>query len=187
MYISSGRDESLLPTATAYPVLSTEEEQKQRNRKIGGTGCCIFIIVLFLLLFFLIPRRPYARFNGSVVYFNPYRVVQTYTVYNYNMYELKLSDFDMTSTASTAQGSFQSVNGTLYGDSSTFTVPRNSNKDMSLIYYWETNSAQMQAIRTQCNTPEGVTYTTTGTVNMKTQITNFRGVSMGPWEATYLC
>lgn len=178
--------QELLPTAVAYPV-SDEEVQRRSRRRFGGGCCCACTIIIFLLLFFLIPRRPYAHFNGSTVYFNPYRVVQSYTVYNNNMYTLTLSDFDMKTVASTAQGDFQSINGTLAGDSTTFSVPRHSSKDMSLIYYWQTSSTQMQAIATQCNTPEGVTYTTSGTVNMKTSITNFRGVDLGPWEAIYLC
>lgn len=170
--------------ATAY---DSEEEKNRQRKQIAASMCCGFGIVLFLLLFFLIPRRPFAHFNSSTVYFNPYRVVQSYTVYNYNMYSLSLSDFDMTLSAETAQGTFQSVNGTLLGDSDTFTVPRNSKKDMSLVYYWDSSSEQLQAVRSQCATSQGVVYTTSGTMNMATPVTNFHDVSVGPWETIFFC
>jgi LEA14-like dessication related protein len=174
------KSEQLLPS-------TVDHGEFQKKKYSAASGCCCFCVVLFLLLFFLIPRRPYAKFVSSTVYFSPYHVVQTYNVYNRNMYSLTLSDFDMTVTAYTSSGNFQSANGTLQGDSNSFTVPKNSNKEMNLIYYWNTSTSQQQAIRQQCKTTTGVTYTTRGTMNMKTSVTNFHNVQLGPWSTIYFC
>lgn len=173
------KQETLLP--------SNEQDLKRRNRCYGGSICFACCLTFILLLVFLVPRAPYAQYEGTVVYFSPYRVIQTYKVYNRNIYSLSLSDFEMVVTTTTSSGTFQSANGTLEGGSNTFTVPKNSNKEMSLIYYWNTTSAQNQAIRTQCRTAGGVTYETTGTMNMKTSVTNFHDVDLGPWDTTYYC
>lgn len=166
---------------------SLPPEKRARCCYFGGCGCCIFGLVTFLLLFFLIPRVPRAAYVSTVTTFNPYTVTQTYKVYNRNMYSLTLSDWDMIVQTSTSLGTFTSGNGQLDDDDNSLVVPANSNKEMSLVYLWNVTAQQQQSINQQCFTSSGVTYTTTGTVNMKMWFHNFDGIDLGPWTNTYLC
>lgn len=165
------------------------DEDKKRLYAGGGIACCVCFCVVFLLLFFFIPRAPYARYNSSTAYFVPqYTVYQSYTVYNRNMYSLSLYDFAMQLTTTTGSGAKLVGYGTLDNDGDTsFTVPRNSQKDLTLVYVFNSTSAERISANSQCFSSSGVSYTTTGSVGMKTWVTNFNNVNLGPWTITYFC
>lgn len=159
-----------------------------RRYCIAGCTCCgLFSLTAFLLLFFLIPRAPRCNYESTVVTFNPYVVTQTYKIYNQNQYSLTLSDWNMLVETSTAIGTFQSGSGSLTDDDNSFSVAKNSNSEFSLVYHYNITAQQQQAINQQCKTAQGVTYTTSGSVNMKTWAHNFDDISLGPWTTTYYC
>ena len=162
-------------------------ENKKRYCCYGCSCCCIFMVVVFLLLFFFIPRVPYAKYESTVVTFNPYTVTQTYKVYNRNMYSLKLSNWDMSVSTSTTLGTFTSGNGQLEDDDNSLVVPANSQKEMSLVYLYNVTLQQQQSINQQCFSSSGVTYTTTGTVDMSMWFHSFNDIDLGPWTNTYFC
>lgn len=158
-----------------------------KKKQCCGAGCCAFSIITFLLLFFLIPRLPRVQYISSSASFNPYTVSQTYKVYNRNMYSLTWKNWDMTVSTSTNSGTFTSGNGQLDDDDDSFVVAAHSTKEFTLVYVYNITSAQQQSITTQCFSSAGVTYKTTGSVDMDMWYHDFTGLDLGPWTTTYYC
>eukprot|EP01038_Epipyxis_sp_PR26KG_P017316 gene17316-23903_t len=69
--------------------------------------------------------------------------------------------------------------------SNSITIPRNSQETINLIYNF--NSTYAAYANLECYSSTGVTYTTTGTVAMKTRITNFNNIQFGPWINIIKC
>jgi hypothetical protein len=162
--------------------------QEKKKRYCGFCSCCcLFGLVTFLLLFYFIPRVPYASYESTTTTFFPYTVTETYKVHNRNMYSLTLSNWDMTVTTTTNLGTFTSGNGVLDDDDNSLVVPANSNREMSLVYVYNITAVQQQSIIQQCNSASGVSYRTTGSVDMELWFHDFNSIDLGPWTSTYFC
>lgn len=158
----------------------------ERKRYIGCGSCCACCCAIFLILFFFIPRPPRAYFESTYVTFNPYTVTQTYSVRNSNMYSLTLSNFDM--KVSTDLDGYDLIGyGILKNDNGTAVVPALSKRDIQLYYIFNATSTQISNSYLECFSSDGVTYKTTGTVDMKTWSANFHSVDLGPYYSTYIC
>jgi hypothetical protein len=103
------------------------------------------------------------------------------------MYSLALSDWDMIVTTTTNLGTFTSGHGVLDGGDNSLLVPENSTTEMSLVYLYNITAAQQQSIIQQCNSTNGVSYRTAGSVNMKLWFHDFNSIDLGPWTSTYFC
>lgn len=143
------------------------EEVKAKPKK-SACGCglgCACCCALFLILFFLIPRRPWTSYESTVVTFNPYRVTQKYNVKNRNMYSLKLSDLDLKITTN-IDGQDDLVGyGQFLSEGNTYTIPKNSDEDIEIIYFYNATAQQVAAANQACFSSDGVKYKTTGTVS----------------------
>ena len=141
------------------------QDTTPRNR------CCCWCVVgflscitLFLLLFFFIPRPPRSKYESSVVTFNPYVVTQTYKITNNNMYSLEMSNLDLQVETLLTSGTSLVGYGTFAGDSSSITIPKNSDKEVSVVYTFDSTASENSEAKQACFSAHGVQYVTSGTV-----------------------
>ena len=156
----------LLEQGQPQPVYVFYEEAKANPKKsaCGCSAACACCCALFLILFFLIPRRPWTRYESTVVSFNPYTVIQKYNVKNRNMYSLKLSDLDLKITTN-IEGEDDLVGyGQFLSEGNSYTVPKNSDQDIEIIYLYNATAQQVASANQQCFSSSGVKYKTSGTV-----------------------
>lgn len=181
MYVSTGTNPNGKTTTDSNTAILLEQGQPQPvyvyyyeevKAKPKKSACCCSIMcalccAIFLILFFLIPRRPWTTYESTVVTFNPYRVVQKYNVKNRNMYSLKLSDLDLEITTN-IEGQADLVGyGQFLTEGNSYTIPKNSEEDIEIVYIYNATAQQVAAANQQCFSSDGVKYKTTGTVSTK--------------------
>lgn len=101
-----------------------------------------------------------------MVTFDPYVIVQTYTITNNNMYSLTMSDLDLDVTTTLTGGTELVGHGTFAGNSSSITIPKNSKKDVPVIYNFGSSPTENTLARQACFSALGVKYVTSGTVSI---------------------
>lgn len=152
-----------------------------------GSIVLLFVGAIGLMLALSVaPRAPYAVHQSTEVTFHPYTVVQTYRVYNPNMFELKLSDFEVSVATDISGDSCTSGTGLLDDPDGTMTVAGRSSKDFNLVYHYNITGSQQLAIYEECKS-QGLSYTTMGSVDMIFQMGTFLDVSFGPWSHRHHC
>jgi hypothetical protein len=137
--------------------------------------CGIISLIVFMLLFFLIPRQPRTDYQRTYVYFDPYIVIQKYKVTNDNMYSLKINNLKMKLKSGDLV-----AEGTFAKDQNSQTISKQSSEYMYISYDFSGYSqSEIHDANSACFSDDGVTYRTSGTMNMKTWVTNFKDVSFG--------
>jgi hypothetical protein len=85
------------------------------------------------------------------------------------MYSLTLSDLDLTVSTTISTGDTIVGTGSFLGNDSSIVIPKNSDKEISVFYVFDTTPAENNIARQQCQSPTGVKYVTSGTVSMISQ------------------
>jgi hypothetical protein len=82
------------------------------------------------------------------------------------MYSLTLSDLDLTVSTTISSGDTIVGTGSFLGNDSSIVIPKNSERDISVIYVFDTTAAENNLARQECQSPTGVKYVTSGTVRI---------------------
>eukprot|EP00602_Paraphysomonas_sp_CaronLab_P008349 CAMPEP_0185025702 /NCGR_PEP_ID=MMETSP1103-20130426/8874_1 /TAXON_ID=36769 /ORGANISM="Paraphysomonas bandaiensis, Strain Caron Lab Isolate" /LENGTH=101 /DNA_ID=CAMNT_0027558981 /DNA_START=337 /DNA_END=642 /DNA_ORIENTATION=- len=101
------------------------------------------------------------------------------------MYSLELSNLDLQVTTNgvnslVGYGRFVSNNNSV-------TIAKNSEEDVKIAYYFNATAREISEDNQACYSSEGLEYKTSGTMDMKTWVTDFNAVDLGPWTTTYYC
>ena len=79
------------------------------------------------------------------------------------MYSLTLSNLDLEVTTSFG-GDGVVGHGTFTGNSSSITIPKNSKKEVSVVYNFDTTTEETNLAKQACFSASGLKYVTSGTV-----------------------
>ena len=168
------------------------DSAKLRKRQAASICCCVCCAV-FLLLFFLIPRKPYfaSDYSSSVVSQSPFILSQTYDVYNPNPIPIQITSVSTQVTTQTSHEPYYFVtgNGAFPPGTDKVHIGSNSWKSIELYYnFTNTNNPRASVVANyqQCCTSSSV-FTTTGSVDMSTSVSDYSDVSLGLFITVVEC